>query len=341
MHVSSGVRTTSSAEPSRSALAPSLLRVERIDFEMRERLGKSIEYIGKVVRDRDSIELAGLENLRRRLAAGPVSPWVFCLYSRVVTELSKRPPADVAAAFRDVVLAASLRPDQGIIAFRDAGIADSWWDHFQVLHDTDRRRPLRPKAPSPAAYLQCERNISDALAVLKRSDPAFFDELHGLLRMIVLGSPTSAPAFDGVSTFFVWGGTLLNAELSRSAIWMIDLLVHESSHVLLFGLSADAPLTRNSGHERYASPLRSDTRPIDGIFHACFVSTRIHLAMRRLLESGALSAEEASEASARLQHSGNAAGESLAVLEERAELTARGEQIIGELRDYWAAAGLR
>jgi hypothetical protein len=178
MYVSSGVKTTSSAQPLRWALAPSLACAERIDFEMRERLGKSIEYIGEVVRDRDSIELAGLENLRRQLAAGPVSPWVFCLYSRVVTELSKRPPGDVAGAFRDVVLAASLLPDQGIIAFRDAGIADSWWDHFQVLHDTNRKRPLRPQAPASAAHLQCERDINDALAVLKRSDLAFFDELQ-------------------------------------------------------------------------------------------------------------------------------------------------------------------
>ena len=43
---------------------------------------------------------------------------------------------------------------------------------------------------------------------------------------------------------------------------MIDLLVHESSHVLLFGVAAEEPLTRNPGTERYASPVRRDPRPI-------------------------------------------------------------------------------
>ncbi|HEY8300152.1 MAG TPA: hypothetical protein VIF65_06725, partial [Methyloceanibacter sp.] len=40
----------------------------------------------------------------------------------------------------------------------------------------------------------------------------------------------------------------------------------ESSHVLLFGVSAEGALTENSGRERYDSPLRRDKRPIDGIF---------------------------------------------------------------------------
>ena len=53
-----------------------------------------------------------------------------------------------------------------------------------------------------------------------------------------------------------------------------------------FGVSADGALTENSGNERYDSPLRKDKRPIDGIVHACFVATRVHLAMSRMLGSG-------------------------------------------------------
>ena len=112
----------------------------------------------------------------------------------------------------------------------------------------------------------------------------------------MLGAPGSddpADKFNGASTFFLWGASLLNADLRRSCISIIDLLVHESSHVLLFGISADGALTENSGSERFDSPLRSDKRPIDGIFHACFVATRVHLAMSRMLESGVLTQAEA------------------------------------------------
>ena len=46
------------------------------------------------------------------------------------------------------------------------------------------------------------------------------------------------------------GRRLLNADLRRSSVSIIDLLVHESSHRLLFGISADGTLTENSGSER-------------------------------------------------------------------------------------------
>ena len=96
---------------------------------------------------------------------------------------------------------------------------------------------------------------------------------------------------------------------------MVDLLVHESSHVLLFGVSADGALTENSGSERYDSPLRPDKRPIDGIFHACFVATRVHLAMNRLLASGALSEAEAKLALERRDNNAEAARNSIEELE--------------------------
>ena len=70
-------------------------------------------------------------------------------------------------------------------------------------------------------------------------------EVKKLVRMIVLGAPGSdepADRFNGASTFFLWGASLLNADVRRSSISIADLLVHESSHVLLFGVSADGAL---------------------------------------------------------------------------------------------------
>ena len=119
---------------------------------------------------------------------------------------------------------------------------------------------------------------------------------------------------------------------------MVDLLVHESSHVLLFGVSADGALTENSGSERYDSPLRADKRPIDGIFHACFVATRVHLAMSRMLASGALTDAEAKLALERGEYNGNAARNGLDELDRHARLTGLGGKVLGTLRAYWAGA---
>ena len=159
---------------------------------------------------------------------------------------------------------------------------------------------------------------------------------ESLVRMVVLGAPRSADStdlFNGASTFFLWGASLLNANLRRSSISILDLLVHESSHVLLFGLSADGGLTTNSGRERYDFPVRKDKRPIDGIFHACFVSTRVHLAMERLVSSGVLDEEGVKIARERQEYNGDAALAALDLLECHAKPTEQGDKILDTFSD--------
>jgi len=331
--------TNAAAAAALWAIAPSESRVERIDRALRDKLRKSLDHIGEVVRGGDSLVSDGLDDIEAKLTQGPVSPWVFCLYSKLVSELSRRPRGDVAGVTRDTVNAASLPAAQGLLAFEDAELAPSWWDHFRLLIDTDPQRPFHLRAPSPEDLSRCRDQIAAGLALLQDSDPEFSAELRDLLRDVVLASPATADdGFNGASTFFFWGGALLNATPNRRPISVVDLLVHESSHVLLFGLSADGPLTLNDGTERYASPVREDKRPIDGIFHACFVTTRVHRALTRMLEGGSLNADDESHAIERRRYNGGAAKEAAGLIREHARLTERGEQIFAELLSYWDAA---
>src|SRR5215467_8065531 len=112
---------------------------------LRDKLRKSLDHIGEVMRGNGASE--GLGDVEARLADGPVSPWVFCLYSKLVSELSKRPPGDFASVTRDTVHAAALPASQGVLAFRDAELAQSWWDHFGILIDTDPQRRFNLRAP--------------------------------------------------------------------------------------------------------------------------------------------------------------------------------------------------
>lgn len=97
-------------------------------------------------------------------------------------------------------------------------------------------------------------------------------------------------------------------------------------------------MTENSGRERYDSPLRPDKRPIDGIFHACLVATRVHLAMNRLLASGVLNEVEAKLAPERRDNNAEAGRNSIEEFNRYARLTALGEQVFDTLRAYWAGA---
>jgi HEXXH motif-containing protein len=325
-------------EAPRWALAPRPVRVDGIDQALRGRLADSLHYLGEIG-SLDPSRQAALLGLERKLRTTPVSPWVFCLYSKLVAEISKHPRGDVAQVFDGVVRTASLPTDEGVVALRNPAVSAFSWDHFLLLLDTDRQRPFKPQAPSPEAFSLCKQDIEAGLTVMRRADPIWYEEVLRLLRMIVLGAPASPDSkdlFNGASTFFLWGATLLNADLRRSAISIVDLLVHESSHVLLFGLSAEGALTRNRGDQRYASPLRSDARPIDGIFHGCFVATRVHLAMSRMLASGRLTADEAKQAVERRKFNGEAAGTALDVLDRNADPTELGENILATIRAHLA-----
>jgi HEXXH motif-containing protein len=327
-------------ETPRWSVAPSVPRVAAIDESLRLRLAQSLTYLAEVASLAETHAEAFAE-FEQRLRSGPVSPWVFCLYSKLVAELAKTPRGDCSATFGSVIEAASLPgKDAGVMCFGDRTVPAAWWDQFRLLFDTDRQRPFKPKAPSPENFAACTETITAGLAVFERADPIFHEEVKSLVRMIVLGAPGSdnpADSFNGASTFFLWGASLLNADPKRSAISMVDLLVHESSHVLLFGVSAEGALTENRGSERYDSPLRRDKRPIDGILHACFVATRVHLAMNRLLGSGVLTEAEASIARDRAEYNGRAAHNGIEELDRHARLTVLGEKVVDSLRAYWAA----
>jgi hypothetical protein len=64
--------------------------------------------------------------------------------------------------------------------------------------------------------------------------------------------------------------------------YLIEHMVHESSHNLLFALMTADQLVLNSTSEVFDAPLRKDKRPIYGIFHACFVISRMIYAFERL-----------------------------------------------------------
>lgn len=326
--------TTPGTEP--WAVEPYQSRVRDLDAGLRSRLADSFEYLGEILPAGDGGKVLG--DLRRRLRSGEVSPWVFGLYAGLVEKLSWNQEAAAAELLGQIGLAASRPAADGVIGFGDASVPAAWWDRFLILLDTDPKRPFRVAAPPPGAFAACAGDVEQALALLDRAAPDFADEVRALLRTIVLAEPEGENSFNGASTFFMWGATLLNAAVRRGEAAMVDLLVHESSHVLLFGVAADQPLTRNGGEERYASPLRKDARPIDGIFHAAFVTTRVHRALDRVLASGRLDERQALEAAEQRRRNAVAARSSLEVLDQHALPTDLGAGILSTLRAYWSSA---
>lgn len=123
----------------------------------------------------------------------------------------------------------------------------------------------------------------DALCILA---PEFYEEFLSITKEVILARPSGEQklTFGGASSFFLWGALILNIDAHQDWYTYLPSLVHEYSHNLLFGLAKNAPLVLNDPNDLYYSPLRQESRPMDGIYHAAFVSAREAIAMQQALD---------------------------------------------------------
>jgi HEXXH motif-containing protein len=172
--------------------------------------------------------------------------------------------------------------------------------------------------------------------MIERVAPEIAAEIRSLLTEIVFvsGVPNGSLHFDGATSFFCWGALFLNADRHRALVEMIDGLTHESAHAYLFSLSFGDSFVENPDDELHRSPLRRDPRPLDGIFHATYVSARMHYALSHLVESGVLSESHESEARNALAASHTAFSDGFKILSDHALLTPLGRRVIDAARGY-------
>jgi HEXXH motif-containing protein len=201
----------------------------------------------------------------------------------------------------------------------------------------DRFAPITPETHRDFAAL-----VGEGLALLDEGLPALAGEIRAIVhQMLFAQAPAGAQTeFDGASHYQFWGLLLLNPKHHRTPLAVAEVLAHEAGHALLFGLTVAEPLVHNPDDELYPSPLRRDPRPMDGIYHATFVSARMALAMEGLADSGLLSAaERAAARDAAAKDRANFA-RGAAVVAEHGRLSATGQAIMDNAR-AWIALGPR
>lgn len=188
-------------------------------------------------------------------------------------------------------------------------------------------------------FMQLEQLTAEALNLLGRAAPDLVGELTELVRELIFANCDREHgfAFDGITSFYCWGALFLNAAEHRDLIALVDGLSHEGAHSYLFGLAAGAPFLVNGLGARFSSPLRSDPRPLEGIYHATFVSARMHYAQSRLLASGLLSPEHADAADAARDAARQAFYAGLQTLNAHAEATPLGRRLMGDTLAYMRA----
>jgi hypothetical protein len=143
-------------------------------------------------------------------------------------------------------------------------------------------------------FLRAQSDLLKALNFIQKYLPDFYDEMQATTREIILAKPSGQQKmiFGGVSSFALWGALCLNIETHQDWRKYIPSLIHEYSHNVLFAKAMHSPLVNNDPEARYFSPLRGVMRPMDGIFHAAFVSARETLAAREALRQISFEGED-------------------------------------------------
>jgi hypothetical protein len=202
--------------------------------------------------------------------------------------------------------------------------------------DMDPENPLNLVPLTSAEFDRIAGTTSEAFALMDAGAPEVSGEICALLAQIVFakGDAGDKVVFHGISSFYLWGTVLLNAQGHKTPLEVAQTLAHESSHMHLFAAALDSPLVNNPDEERFVSPLRFDPRPMDGIYHATYVTARMHYVLDRLLASGALSAAQKEEAEKARSGHVKSFREGYETVSSHGDLTVLGRDLLARAHAY-------
>ncbi len=277
------------------SFVPDGARARLIDVGMRLQLADSLEYLNQSLVQQMGAEIDGLADMVARMRQGVVyPPSTFGLYYEITSALIDEDYDQAMSLFGELLNEEPCSPEQVDIITLGQVPKISNLLRYQRLMDTDPTMPFHIESLPDAITSQSVAHFQSSFNRLRQCVPELAKEFEALIRTVILvkGDSQMDYQFAGGSSYMLWGALFINAELHTTDIATIEAMAHESAHSLLFGFSIDEALVLNSDDELYPSPLRYDPRPMDGIYHATFVSARMYWAMTALLESGLLSADE-------------------------------------------------
>lgn len=210
-----------------------------------------------------------------------------------------------------------------------------WWD-------TEPLNALCLEPIDANALAQAQTHVHQALAQLALSAPEMHAEVCTTVTDIVMAQAGAARrmVFGGISSFAAWGAICLNQPVHTHWTEYFKQLVHETAHLLLFAIAREQPLVLNDASERHASAVRDDNRPIDGIFHAAFVSAREAYAFNAWLNWQAtqppetVSSDDIARVEQALECSVLAFWDCCEQLDAHAQLSELGHQVLSQTRAF-------
>lgn len=270
-------------------------RARRLDQRMQMELASSLRHLDEAAEGAVDYDRSALLRLVDDIEGGtPYPATAFESYYRLAYALMEEDQKGAEREFSRLLRMEPRRSDFTIQPLNDPKTCPRSEVYVRCMtHDKSLDMGILP--PSEKVFTDFQDRFLRGMDLLERAIPELAGEVRGIVHEVVclVGDSKHGIQFDGGSHFQLWGALFLNAAFHETDASMVEVIAHESAHSLLFGFCTEEPLVYNDDDELFTSPLRRDPRPMDGIYHATYVSARMHWAMTRLLESGVLSPEDA------------------------------------------------
>ncbi len=319
--------------------APDATRAAALSRRMHAGLAASLRHVCDQARGIVPFDEAALMSLIDSLEGGATfgAP-TFAAYYALVPPLIEGNHDAAIAAFAALAAAKPVTPELRIVALTRDELG-ARFDTYHSMMNSDPSMPIGMLPPGGELADGFRTRFRRGFNLLEHAVPELAGEVRQIINevVIVAGDPTLKYQFDGGSHFQLWGALFLNADFHKTDYAMVEVIAHESAHSLLFGFCTEEALVENADEELYASPLRVDPRPMDGIYHATFVSARMHWAMSRLLASGLLDDETSQQVSAALDADVKNFEAGYRVVAAHGRLTPTGRALMDGARRYMAA----
>ena len=322
------------------SFSPNLHQSTSLDHQFRLSLADSLIYLSKQSSPVLAFDFTKLEPLINAIQSGHRFPGTtFFTYAEIVMALYNNEQNKAIDGFNKIISELPLigvECDPCRILPSDASPHLENQEIYARAMNTDPHLHFFMGPPSHTLAHQFSHRIVSGFQLMQLAVPDLAEEFKVLVNDIVMvvGDAKSDYQFDGGSSYFLWGTLFLNATSHQTDIAMVEVLAHESAHMLLYACAIDEPLVLNPDEDLFPSPLRVDLRPMDGIYHATFVSARMHWAMQSLIDSRFLNADDLITAKKARDEDLKNFWAGYKVVSEHGDLTHTGEKIIQTAVDY-------
>jgi len=125
--------------------------------------------------------------------------------------------------------------------------------------------------------------VQKSFSVLSEIDTILYDETISVVTDLVYFQSDQTTSGSSFNCLGLIGMNSITDEQNWTTA--LEMIVHEAAHQIVYNIMADELLILNEDVGKFKSSLRSDPRPLSGIFHAMVVLSRMIYVMSKLTHS--------------------------------------------------------